>query len=232
MRYTIEELSRMIDHTYVKAFASESDMKKLCDEAKEYHFAMAAINSCQSEFVSKQLAGSDIHTGAAISFPLGQTTIEVKLFEIEDAISHGADEIDYVVNLTKVKEKDWDYVQEEMQRITELCHAHDKIIKVILETNYLEQFEIEKLCEISVVVKPDFVKTSTGFSPVGATIENIQLMKSICKDVVQVKASGGIRDANTFKSMIQAGATRIGTSAGVSIIEELKKEAIDGSIEI
>lgn len=232
MHYTIDQLARMIDHTYVKAFATEEDMKKLCDQAKQYHFAMAAINSCQTEFVAQQLKDSDIHTGAAISFPLGQTNLEVKLFEVQDAIDKGADEIDYVVNLTKVKSKDWNYIQEEMQKITELSHKHHKIIKVILETAYLDKEEIQKLCQIATIVRPDFVKTSTGFDPEGATVENIRLMKNICQDQVQVKASGGIRDAKTFKEMIRAGATRIGTSASVSIIEELKKEAINGSIEI
>lgn len=232
MNYSIEQLARMIDHTYVKAFATEEDMKRLCDQAKQYHFAMAAINSCQTEFVAQQLKGTDIHTGAAISFPLGQTNLEVKLFEVQDAIDKGADEIDYVINLTKVKAKDWDYIQKEMKELTELSHKYNKIIKVILETAYLEKEEIQKLCEIAVNVKPDFVKTSTGFDPEGATIENIKWMKSICQDKVQVKASGGIRDAKTFKAMIQAGATRIGTSASVSIIEEFKKEAIDGFVEI
>lgn len=231
MKYSIEQLARMIDHTYVKAFATQEDMIRLCEEAKQYHFAMAAINSCQSEFVSQQLKDTDIHTGAAISFPLGQTTLEVKLFEVQDAIDKGADEIDYVINLTKVKAKDWDYIQNEMKEITELSHKYHKIIKVILETAYLKKEEIQKLCEIAIEVKPDFVKTSTGFDPEGATIENIQLMKSICQDQVQVKASGGIRDAKTFKAMIKAGATRIGTSASVSIMEELKKEATNGFIE-
>ena len=133
-RWTVEELARMIDHTYVKADATRKQMEKLCKEAREYHFAMAAINSSQTALCAEYLRDSDIHVGAAIGFPLGQTTIAAKVFEAEDAIQNGADEIDYMINLTEVKAGNWEYVKEEMQQIVTVCRNNGKLCKVILET--------------------------------------------------------------------------------------------------
>ena len=163
-----EYLAKMFDHTYLKAFASKKDMEKLCQEAKMINCKMVAINSCQTKLCKQLLKDSDIHVGAAISFPLGQTTIETKLFETKDAIENGADEIDYVVNLTKVKDHDFDYIEDEMRQITKLCHDNKVICKVIFENCYLEKEEIIKLSEIALKVKPDFIKTSTGFGTSGA----------------------------------------------------------------
>ena len=182
---------------------------------------MVAINSCQTKLCKQLLKDSDIHVGAAISFPLGQTTIETKLFETKDAIENGADEIDYVVNLTKVKDHDFDYIEDEMRQITKLCHDNKVICKVIFENCYLEKEEIIKLSEIALKVKPDFIKTSTGFGTSGAKVEDVALMKSIVKDEVMVKAAGGIRDLETCMAMIKAGASRIGTSSSLKILEEL-----------
>lgn len=216
-----EYLAKMFDHTYLKAFASKKDMEKLCQEAKMINCKMVAINSCQTKFCKQLLKDSDIHVGAAISFPLGQTTIETKLFETKDAIENGADEIDYVVNLTKVKDHDFDYIEDEMRQITKLCHDNKVICKVIFENCYLEKEEIIKLSEIALKVKPDFIKTSTGFGTSGAKVEDVALMKSIVKDEVMVKAAGGIRDLETCMAMIKAGASRIGTSSSLKILEEL-----------
>lgn len=224
-QWTVEQLARMIDHTYVKADTTEEQMEKLCSEAKEYHFAMAAINSGQTVRCARLLRESDVHVGAAIGFPLGQTTIASKVFEAEDAIKNGADEIDYSLNLTEVKAGNWAYVEEEMKQIVELCRRHEKICKVILETCYLEKDEIVKICEIAKNVRPDFVKTSSGFGSAGAKEDDVLLMKQTVGSSVNVKASGGIRDAKTFKEMVACGAVRIGTSAGVSIVEEFRKEA-------
>lgn len=224
-KFTVDQLERMIDHTFVKAYATKEDMTKLCQEAKQYHFAMAAINSGQTAFCHNLLKGTDIHTGAAIGFPLGQTTIASKVFEAKDALENGADEIDYQLNITEVKAQNWDYVKDEMSQITNLTHQYGKICKVILETCYLTKEEIQKICQIACAVHIDFVKTSTGFGSDGAKPEDIKLMKDTVQDVIHVKASGGIRDAKTFKEMVSLGAERIGTSAGVSIIEEFKKEA-------
>ena len=235
MKYTIDDFARLIDHTNLHADATEEDMKKLCDEAKKYHFKMVAINEVQSEFCAQQLKGTDIDTGAAISFPLGQTTITCKLAETKDALQNGANEIDYVVNLTQVKVHDWSYIEDEMTQMVDLCHDHDVPCKVIFETCYLTKAEIKQLALIAKKVKPDFVKTSTGFGTAGAKVEDVKLMKENVGSNVKVKAAGGIRNTDDFLAMIAAGAERIGTSSGVKIIETLKqrfeKDGIN-SIEI
>lgn len=222
--YTIDELARFIDHTNLKADARNEDMKKLCQEAKDYHFKMVAINQVQSKYCSQLLAGTDVNIGAAISFPLGQTSKEAKLFETKNAIEIGATEIDYVINLTEVKAQNWVYIEEEMREIVELCRQKQIISKVIFENAYLTDEEKIKLSEIAKKVEPNFIKTSTGFAPTGATFDDVRLMKKHVGDKVEVKAAGGIRDAETFKKMISCGAKRIGTSAGIEIIEQLKKE--------
>ena len=228
-RWTLDELSRLIDHTNIHADATEEDLAKLCDEAKEYHFKMVAINQVPVKFCSERLAGTDIDTGAAISFPLGQTSIASKVFETKDALANGANEIDYVVNLTQVKAGNWDYVEDEMTQIVAACQEAREATglpipcKVILETCLLTDEEKVKICEIATRVKPTFVKTSTGYSTGGATVEDVKLMKATVGDAVQVKASGGIRDADTFLDMVRAGATRIGCSAGIPIINEIRR---------
>lgn len=223
MKYTIDDFARLIDHTNLHADATEEDMKKLCDEAKKYHFKMVAINEVQSEFCAQQLKGTDIDTGAAISFPLGQTTIACKLAETKDALQNGANEIDYVVNLTQVRAHNWAYVEDEMSQMVKLCRDHHVPCKVIFETCYLTKAEIKQLALIAKKVKPDFVKTSTGFGTAGAKVEDVKLMKENVGPDVKVKAAGGIRNTDDFLAMIAAGAERIGTSSGVKIIETLKR---------
>ena len=230
MKYTIDDFARLIDHTNLHADATEADMKKLCDEAKKYHFKMVAINEVQSKFCAEQLQGTDIDTGAAISFPLGQTTIECKLFETKDALQNGANEIDYVVNLTQGKAHNWSYLKNEMQQMVELCHQKDVPCKVIFETCYLTEEEIKQLALIAKDVKPDFIKTSTGFGTAGATVENVKLMKETVGPDVKVKAAGGIRNTDDFLAMVAAGAERIGTSSGVKIIDSLKKRFDEDNI--
>lgn len=231
MKYTIDDFARLIDHTNLHADATEEDMKKLCDEAKEYHFKMVAINQCQSKFCSEQLKGTDIDTGAAIAFPLGQQTIESKKFDTEDAIKNGANEIDYVINITKLKDKDYDYIKKEMETIVEVCHKHNIPCKVIFENCYLTKDEIKKLAELAKEVKPDFIKTSTGFGTGGATVEDVKLMKDVVGDDVKVKAAGGIRSSDTFLALIRAGADRIGCSAGIPIINALKQRMKDDNVD-
>ena len=223
MKYTIDDFARLIDHTNLHADATKEDMKKLCDEAKKYHFKMVAINEVQSEFCAQQLKGTDIDTGAAISFPLGQTTVACKLAETKDALQNGANEIDYVVNLTQVRAHNWSYIEDEMMQMVKLCHDHDVPCKVIFETCYLSKAEIKQLALIAQKVKPDFVKTSTGFGTAGAKVEDVKLMKENVGPDVKVKAAGGIRNTDDFLAMIAAGAERIGTSSGVKIIETLKQ---------
>ena len=230
--YTLDDLSRLIDHTNLHPDATEADMAKLCDEAKRYHFKMVAINQVQSKFCSEQLAGTDIHTGAAIAFPLGQTSIAAKVFETKDAIENGASEIDYVVNLTQVKAGNWDYIADEMTQIVAVCReaseGREEAIpcKVIFENCLLNDDEKVKLAEIAKEVEPTFIKTSTGFSTGGATVHDVELMKAHCGDKVQVKAAGGIRDADTFLDL-----ARIGCSAGMPIIDELRRRFEEQGIE-
>ena len=218
------ELTKLFDHTYLKAYASYKDMEKLCDEAKSINCAMVAINSSMVKICKDLLKDTDIHVGAAISFPLGQTTLETKLFETKNGIENGADEIDYVVNLTAVKNGDFDYVEKEMTEINKLCHEHKVICKVIFENCYLTKEEIVKLSEIALKVLPDYIKTSTGFGSGGALVEDVKLMKSVVKDKVKVKAAGGIRDLKTCMAMVEAGAERIGTSSSLKILEEYDDE--------
>lgn len=215
-----EELASYFDNTNLKPFATKEDIKKLCDESDAYGIKMVAINSVQSKYCREVLGDSPVHVGAAISFPLGQTTIETKVFETEDAIKNGADEIDYVINLTELKEGNFDYIQDEMERIVAVCKKNNVTSKVIFENCYLTEDEKLKLCEIALKVRPDFIKTSTGFGTGGATLEDVKLMKKAVGDAVKVKASGGIRNLDDCLAFIAAGAERIGTSSGVQMIHE------------
>lgn len=220
--YSIDDLSRLVDHTNLHPDATREDMEKLCDEARRYHFKMVAINSVQSKLCSELLAGTDIHTGAAIGFPLGQTSIAAKVFETRDALANGANEIDYMVNLTEVKAGNWEYVRDEMAQIVAVCDEAGVPSKVIFENCLLTNDEKVRLCEIASEVLPTFIKTSTGFSTGGATVEDVRLMREHVDARVKVKAAGGIRTADDFLAMVRAGAERIGCSAGIPIIEELK----------
>lgn len=221
---TVEQLANMIDHTNLKAFADDAAFEKLCDEAKKYNFKMVAINPAQTVRCKKKLEGSPVHVGAAIGFPLGQTTLECKIFETKDAIEKGSDEIDYVINVAELKNKNYDYIKKEMEEIVKICREAGKTSKVIFENCYLTDDEKRKVAEIAKEVKPDFIKTSTGFGTGGATVEDVKLMKSVVGDEVKVKAAGGIRDLKTALAMIEAGAERLGTSAGVAIVEEYKNQ--------
>lgn len=221
---TVEQLANMIDHTNLKAFADDAAFEKLCDEAKKYNFKMVAINPAQTVRCKKKLEGSPVHVGAAIGFPLGQTTLECKIFETKDAIEKGADEIDSVINVAELKNKNYDYIKKEMEEIVKICREAGKTSKVIFENCYLTDDEKRKVAEIAKEVKPDFIKTSTGFGTGGATVEDVKLMKSVVGDEVKVKAAGGIRDLKTALAMIEAGAERLGTSAGVAIVEEYNNQ--------
>lgn len=223
MKMSIVQLAGMVDHTNLKAFADEDMFKKLCDEARQYNFKMVAINPAQVERCKRLLAGSPVHVGAAVGFPLGQTTLECKLFETQDAIAKGADEIDYVINIGELKNKNYEYIEKEMQGIVNLCREKNVISKVIFENCYLNEDEKLFLAKTALTVRPDFIKTSTGFGTGGATIADVALMKNTVGAAVKVKAAGGIRDLATALQMIEAGAERLGTSAGVEIIEAYMK---------
>ncbi|MCR0264697.1 deoxyribose-phosphate aldolase [[Clostridium] innocuum] len=221
---TEQSLAKYFDHTFLKAYATRADFEKLCKEARELGTAMVAINSAQVRLCKELLEGCDVHVGAAISFPLGQTVLDIKVKETEQAIADGADEIDYVINIGEAKMGHWEYIEEEMRQITEICRAHQVISKVIFENCYLEKEEIKRLAEIAKSVKPDFIKTSTGFGTGGATLEDVRLMKETVGDDVKVKAAGGVRDWETCKAMIEAGAERIGTSSSIHILEGFRAE--------
>ena len=220
---TRAKLAGMMDHTFLKAYAEKKDFEKLCGEAKEHGFAMVAINSSPVKLCKELLKDTPVHVGAAISFPLGQTTIETKVFETKKAIEDGADEIDYVINIGKLKMGNYAYIKEEMEAIVKVCRENNVLSKVIFENCYLEKEEIVKVAEIAKEVKPDFIKTSTGFGTSGATPEDVKLMKDTVGDAVKVKAAGGIRDWETCKKMIEAGAERIGTSSSIKICEEFEQ---------
>ena len=221
MKISKSQLAGMIDHTNLKASATREDFQKLCDEARSYGFKSVAINSYPVAMCAEMLKDSNVLPGAALSFPLGQTTIAVKVAEAKDAIENGAGEFDYVCNVGKVKEHDWGYITEEMQSMVSVAREAGIVCKVILETCYLTDDEIIGVCNVAREVKPDFVKTSTGFGTAGAKVEHVRLMKETVGDDVQVKAAGGIRDLDTALAMIEAGATRLGTSSGIKICDEL-----------
>ena len=226
MDISINDVAAMIDHTNLKAFATREDFQKLCDEAKSYGFKSVAINTYPVAMCREMLEGSQVLTGAAISFPLGQMTIDSKVAEAKNAIKDGCQEFDYVLNVGKIKEHDYAYIEEEMKAMVSTAREAGICVKVIFETCYLTEEEIIETAKIASRVKPDFVKTSTGFGTAGAKPEHVKLMKEYAGDDVQVKAAGGIRSWAAAKAMIEAGATRLGTSSGVKIIEEMKAEGI------
>jgi len=225
-RYTVEELAYMVDHTQLAANAMPEAFEKLCSEAVEYGFHMVAINSVQTEFCAKLLRGTGVHVGAAISFPLGQCTIKSKMFETADAIENGADEIDYVLNIPRLIAGDRDYIAREMEGIVGLCREANVISKVIFENCYLTKAQIVTAAEIAKEIRPDFIKTSTGFGTRGALVEDVALMKQTVGDLVKVKAAGGIRTPDAMLAMVEAGAERIGTSSGVKIIDAIRGKEV------
>lgn len=223
MKLTVEQFAQMIDHTLLTQYVTNKDLKKHCDIAKEYGFKTVAINNAPMPFCKKVLEGCKVLCDAAVSFPLGQCTIETKVFETADVIEKGAGEVDYVVNLVEVKNGNWDYIEEEMRRIVEVCNKNGITSKVIFENCFLTDNEKRKLCEIALKVKPTFIKTSTGYGSGGATVEDVKLMKQCVGDSIKIKAAGGIRTIKDALAMIEAGASRIGTSRGVELVEQYKK---------
>ncbi|HOK62289.1 MAG TPA: deoxyribose-phosphate aldolase [Soehngenia sp.] len=216
------ELNKYIDHTLLKPEATSDDIIKLCEEAKQYEFKAVCVNPCYVSLCKEHLSNSDVKIATVIGFPLGANTIETKVYETENALANGAEEIDMVINIGKLKSKEFDYVYNEIKEVVNKANEKKAIVKVIIETCLLTDDEKIKACELAKKANAKFVKTSTGFSSGGATVEDVRLMKNVVGNDLEVKASGGIRDSETFKKMIEAGATRIGTSSGVKIINELK----------
>ena len=218
------KLNKYIDHTLLKADATQESIKELCRQAKEYDFMSVCINSSNIELAKEELKGTDVKICTVIGFPLGATTTESKVFETTDAIEKGADEVDMVLNIGALKSKNFDIVLRDISEVAKAAHNKGKILKVILETCLLEKDEIIKACQLSKEAGADFVKTSTGFSTGGAKEEDVALMRKTVGDLMGVKASGGIRTLEKARLMIENGATRLGGSAGVQIMEELESE--------
>lgn len=215
------KLNKYIEHTLLKQDATKADLIKLLDEARENSFLGVCVNPVNVAFTKQYLKDTDaneVKIVTVIGFPLGQCTTEAKVLETIDAVKNGADEIDMVLNVGKLKDNEYDYIVKEISAIKTACQG--KALKVILETDLLSSDEIKKACELCIEGKADFVKTSTGFvkNGVGAKAEDIKLMYETVKDAgLGVKASGGVRDKEAALKMIEAGATRIGTSSGVAI---------------
>lgn len=212
------QLAQYIDHTALSADKTPADIIQLCNEAKQYGFYSVCLNSAYIPLAKQQLAGSDVKICTVVGFPLGANLSSVKAFETRASIEAGAREIDMVINVGLAKAGDWDAVKADIQAVLEACQG--VLLKVILETCLLSDEEIVKVCEICKTLGVDFVKTSTGFNRAGATVEHIRLMRATVGDL-GVKASGGVRDTATALAMIEAGATRIGASAGIAIVEGL-----------
>ncbi len=211
-------LAKYIDHTLLKPQAAREDIEKLCREARQYGFFSVCVNPYWVPFCKDQLKGSDVKVCTVIGFPLGANTTETKVFEAKDALKNGADELDMVINLGAVKSADWDTVLQDIKAVR--AAGENFTLKVIIETSVLTQEEKVKACELCAQAGADFVKTSTGFTGGGATAEDVRLMRAHVPANMQVKASGGVRTREDFDAMVAAGATRIGASAGVKIIEE------------
>lgn len=211
------KLNKLIDHTLLKPEATKTQIEKLCSEAKEYDFKSVCVNPYYVKRAKELLKESDVLVCTVIGFPLGQNTTAIKVAETKDAINNGADEIDMVINIGALKSKDEDYVLNEIKEIRNACKG--KTLKVIIETCLLTDEEKITACKLSKKAGADFVKTSTGFSTHGATVEDVKLMRETVGEDMGVKASGGIRDRETALKMIEAGATRLGVSAGVEIVK-------------
>ena len=209
--------SKFIDHTVLKANTTLEAVKQICKEAIENDFASVCINPTFVSVVAKLLEGTDVKVCTVIGFPLGANTKETKAFETKNAVENGAEEIDMVINVGQAKDGNFDYIEEEIKAVVEA--SGDKLVKVIIETCYLNDEEKVEVCKRSVKAGANFVKTSTGFGTGGATAEDVALMRKTVGEKTGVKASGGVRTAEDFEKMINAGATRIGTSNGVTLLQ-------------
>ncbi len=212
--------NKFIDHTLLKADATSQQVKTLCEEAIQHDFMSVCVNPGFVKQANYHLAESDVLVCTVIGFPLGATSMASKIFETEEAILDGANEIDMVINISRLKDNDDVYVFEEIRALKDVCGQ--LTLKVIIETSLLTDDEKVRACEIAKKAGADFVKTSTGFSTGGATVEDILLMRKTVGPDLGVKASGGVRDLATMEAMINAGATRIGTSSGVKLVQNQK----------
>jgi deoxyribose-phosphate aldolase len=216
---TDETVAHMIDHTILKPDATQDEIAQLCYEARKYNFASVCVNPTYVKLCSDLLAGSDVKVCVVVGFPLGATPTDGKVFETQQAIREGASEVDMVINVGALKSRDYELVERDIASVARACHADNAILKVIIESALLTDEEKVVACQLSKVAGADFVKTSTGFGPGGATVEDVALMRRVVGPAMGVKASGGIRTYEDAQKMIAAGASRLGASAGVRIIQ-------------
>lgn len=217
---TRAELACMIDHTQLQAYATQTDIDELCDEAVQYGFGAVAINPVWTSYCAKRLDGAGVKVDATVGFPLGASTAHIKVEEAREAVRNGAAEVDVVINIGALKSGYPGFVEREIATIVRAVAGTP--VKVILETSYLTNAEKVAVCEMSVRSGAAFVKTATGFGHAGATVEDVRLMRETVGDALGVKAAGGIRTYAQAAAMMEAGATRIGTSAGISILEDMR----------
>lgn len=209
--------TKLFDHTILKADATKEDVKKVCEEAMAYSFCSVCVNSYYVPYVAKLLHGSDVKICTVVGFPLGAMSTRAKALEAKIAVMDGADEVDMVINIGALKDKDYDVVLEDIKAVKEACG--NALLKVIIETCLLTDEEKIKACELSKEANADFVKTSTGFSTAGAKVEDVRLMRDTVGNDMGVKASGGIHDKEFANALVEAGASRLGTSATIKIVE-------------
>ncbi|NLM75883.1 MAG: deoxyribose-phosphate aldolase [Clostridiaceae bacterium] len=212
-----KELAKMIDHTLLKPDATKEQIRKLCSEAKKFGFASVCVNSYYTDLVSNELKGSDVKTCVVVGFPLGAMLTDVKVCEAGEAVKNGAQEIDMVINVGALKNQDYDYVEKDIKAVVDAV-CGKALVKVIIETCFLTDEEKIIACKLAQKAGAHFVKTSTGFGPGGATVQDVKLMRETVGNSMGVKASGGIRDYEKAAAMIEAGANRIGASSSVDIV--------------
>lgn len=223
------ELARLIDHTLLKPDAARADIERLCDEARQYGFASVCVNVCYVAQAAEALQGSEARVCAVVGFPLGATLTSVKVFEATEAMRLGAGEIDMVISIGALKSGDDSAVEADIRAVAEAAHRSGAICKAIIEAGLLSEDEKVRACRAALNASADFVKTSTGFGQGGATVEDVRLIRSVVGAKMGVKASGGIRTLRDCQQMLAAGATRIGTSSSVKIIQELAASAAGNS---
>ncbi|GBC96379.1 Deoxyribose-phosphate aldolase [bacterium HR16] len=219
------DLAKRIDHTLLRPTSTCAEVERLCEEALQYHFASVCIQPCWVKIAVRHLEGSDVAVGTVVGFPLGANMPAVKLYEAEQALAAGANELDMVIALPALKSGDWRAVRHEIEQIASLCRAATPpaILKVIIECCYLTQEEKIRATHVVAESGADFVKTSTGFGEGGATIEDVRLLRSAAPPHLKVKAAGGIRTLSLALELLQAGADRIGTSSGVTLLQQLEE---------
>jgi deoxyribose-phosphate aldolase len=214
----------------LKPDATQQDIMRFCAEARQWNFVSVCINPCWVRLAVEELSATSVRVCTVVGFPLGANETRTKIAEADTALAQGAKELDMVQNIGALRSRNYHLVYKEIADLADIAHASGAILKVILETSLLTDEEKERACRLAVDAKADFVKTSTGFSAAGATVEDITLMRNIVGDQLGVKASGGVRTLATLRNMVNAGASRIGTSSGVSILEELANSITENEI--